>query len=290
MTNTLSLMLDMQTTLPWIIGSLSAGLLVLALVLSMLRRPAAAVQPLPSEWAVSARPVFNSDERRVYRLLREALPHHVLLSKLPLVRLCQPNDAKDVRYWYELLGAINVSFVICSPNGRVLAALDLDSDRNPSQRNVQIKQSVLAACHIRYLHCTADNLPSVAELQLLVPFSNASTRGPQPAPTPNMRPAGTPLKPAARRAERNALWQDSSVFQDSFFSTEDRFDSLSGANFPEALASNVGRNRPGLNYLGVTANEGRVSADSIYDEDDAPDDIVGVVVDGAPSDLKFSGR
>ncbi len=274
----------MQTTLPWMIGLASAGLLVLAVVLWLLRRPVDSIQPLPTEWAVSARPVFNSDERRVYRLLREALPHHVLLSKLPLVRVCQPNDAKDVQFWYELLGAINVSFVICSPNGRVLAALDLDTDRNPSQRNVQIKQSVLAACHIRYLHCDADNLPSVAELQLLVPFSNASTRGPLPAPTPSLRPASTPLRPAARRPERNALWQD------SFFSTEDRFDSLSGADFPQTPGSNIGLNKPVRNYLGGNANEGMASVEADYDEEEAPDDIVGVVVDSNQVDFKSSRR
>lgn len=274
----------MQTTLPWIIGLSSAGLLVLALLLKVLRRPVVSVQPLPKEWAVSARPVFNADERRVYRLLREALPHHVLLSKLPLVRLCQPNDAKDVRYWYELLGTINVSFVICSPNGRVLAALDLDGDRNPSQRNVQIKQSVLAACRIRYLHCTADNLPSVGELQLLVPFSNASTRGPQPAPIPSVRPTVTTPKPASRRAEPSTLWQDSSVFQDSFFSPDDRFDSLSGADFPSIAGSDAGPARP--SYKGATVNEDRITAEMDYDELEAPDDIVGVVVDAPAGDLK----
>ena len=57
---------------------------------------------------LTARPVFNTDERRVYRLLREALPHHIVLSKLPLVRFCQPNDPNDVRYWYDLLGSNHV--------------------------------------------------------------------------------------------------------------------------------------------------------------------------------------
>lgn len=278
----------MQTTLPWIIGLSSAGLLVMALLLKLLRRPVASVQPLPKEWAVSARPVFNADERRVYRLLREALPHHVLLSKLPLVRLCQPNDAKDVRYWYELLGTINVSFVICSPNGRVLAALDLDGDRNPSQRNVQIKQSVLAACRIRYLHCTADNLPSVGELQLLVPFSNASTRGPQPAPPPSVRPPVTTARPASRRAEPNTLWQDSSVFQDSFFSPDDRFDSLSGADFPSIAGGDAGLTRPA--YKGASVNEDRITADMDDSDLEAPDDIVGVVVDAPSGDLKIGAH
>ena len=101
---------------------------VLGLAVSLiwaLRRPAHANKGLPAEWSLTARPVFTSDERRVFRLLREALPHHVVLSKLPLVRFCQPTEAKEVRYWFDLLGASHVTFAICSPNGRVLAAIDL---------------------------------------------------------------------------------------------------------------------------------------------------------------------
>ncbi|MGS0756455.1 DUF2726 domain-containing protein, partial [Roseateles sp. GG27B] len=125
-----------------------------------LRRPAASVKRLPSEWAVSARPVFNADERRVFRLLKDALPHHVILSKLPLVRFCQPTETNEVRYWFDLLGATHVTFAICSPNGRVLAAVDLDGERSIASRSLQIKQSVLSACRVRYLRnqASADQL------------------------------------------------------------------------------------------------------------------------------------
>ncbi|MBT9459085.1 MAG: DUF2726 domain-containing protein [Burkholderiaceae bacterium] len=268
----------MQTTLLWTIALLLVAILSPALVLWVKRRPAADNQALPSEWAVAARPVFNTDERRIYRLLREALPHHVLLSKLPLVRFCQPTDAKEVRYWYELLGTIHVSFVVCSPNGRVLAALDLDTGREPSQRSLQIKQSVLAACRIRYLRCTADNLPSVAELQLLVPFSNTANRGPQPAPSPGGTPATGMVKPAAaKRGERNALWQDSTVFQDSFFAPDNRFDSLSGSDFPQPGTIAAAKLPP--SRLSAVGNE-RQRPEPDYAHEDAPDDIVGIVVDG----------
>ena len=97
---------------------------VLGLAISLvwaLRRPAYANKGLPGEWSLTARPVFTADERRVFRLLREALPHHIVLSKLPLVRFCQPTEAKEVRYWIDLLGASHVTFAVCSPNGRVLA-------------------------------------------------------------------------------------------------------------------------------------------------------------------------
>ena len=194
------------------------------------------VMPLPTEWALSARPVFTSDERRVYKLLREALPHHIVLSKLPLVRFSQPSDPEQVRFWYDLLGAINVTFAVCSANGRVLAAIDLDTDRGNSRRVLQIKQSVLGACRIRYLRCPVDNLPSAAELQLLVPSSTAATsRSPLPPHMPprDLDEARDSLAStvASRRAQRSALWQDSSLFQDSFFAPDSRQDSLGNSEF-----------------------------------------------------------
>src|SRR5256885_7003612 len=182
------------------------------------RRPTAPA-PLPTEWALTARRVLNPDERRVYRLLREALPHHIVLSKLPLVRFCQPSDPNEVRYWYDLLGANHVAFAICSANGRVLAAIDLDTERSNSRRITQIKQSVLAACRVRYLRCPIDHLPTVAELQLLVPQNGATPRAPQPAAAPpqDLHQARDSLAStvATRRAERTALWQDSAFLQDS---------------------------------------------------------------------------
>ncbi len=148
-----------------------------------------------------------------------------------------------MRYWYDLLGAINVTFAVCSANGRVLAAIDLDTDRGNSRRILQIKQSVLGACRIRYLRCPVDNLPTAAELQLLVPSSTAATaRGPQPGLVPprDLDEARDSLAStvASRRAQRTALWQDSSVFQDSFFAPDSRQDSLGNSEFASLSFAN----------------------------------------------------
>ena len=222
---------DMPQPLPWIIAlaalALCAGLLVWWWARSRTPRPI----PLPTEWTLTARPVFSTDERRVYRQLREALPHHIVLSKLPLVRFSQPTDPEQVRYWYELLGAIHVTFAICSANGRVLAAIDLDTDRGNSRRVLQIKQSVLAACRVRYLRCPVDHLPSIPELQLLVPQSTAAARSPQPAPSADPTRDALASSAVSRRRERSALWQDSGFFQDSFFGAESRPDSGPASEF-----------------------------------------------------------
>jgi len=255
--------------LPWIVVS-AVLLAALAAVLIWALRPRrpAPPAPLPTEWALTARPVFNTDERRVYRLLREALPHHIVLSKLPLVRFCQPNDPNDVRYWYDLLGTNHVGFAVCSANGRVLAAIDLDTERGNSRRIMQIKQSVLAACRVRYLRCPADHLPSVAELQLLVPHHASAPRAPQPAPASGHRldAARSSLAStvATRRAQRTALWQDSTFFQDSFFAPDNRLDGLNSE------FGSLG----GGNGRGVSLSE----AEHRHSEQSA-EDIGGVVVD-----------
>ncbi|MDE2371681.1 MAG: DUF2726 domain-containing protein [Burkholderiales bacterium] len=228
----------MLSLLPWILAASSIALLLGAALLWWRHGRQPQQQPLPTEWTLSARPVFSGDERRVYRQLREALPHHIVLSKLPLVRFCQPIDPQETRFWYELLGSSNVAFAICSANGRVLAAIDLDYERQSSRRSVQIKQSVLAACRVRYLRCAPDQLPSIPELQLMVPSSGAAARGAQPAPT--AAPGREALSGAAgaKRRERRTLWQDSGFMQDSFFGTDGRSDI--------GIASGFGSLRPAM--------------------------------------------
>ncbi len=262
----------MQQTLPWLVALIAVAVLAPAVVWFALRPRVPKIKPLPTEWNLSARPVFSTDERRVYRQLREALPHHIVLSKLPLVRFCQPTDPQEVRFWYELLGAIHVTFAVCSANGRVLAAIDLDTDRGNSRRVMQIKQAVLTACRVRYMRCPVDHLPSIPELQLLVPHSVASSRGPQPAapaahPRREVTPAAASSPPSSRRRERTALWQDSNFFQDSFFAPDNRADAPVASEF----GSLGEQQRPGLEV-----HEGAPTEPPT----EPPDDVgAGVVID-----------
>ncbi len=263
----------MPSALSWFLAAVSIALLAGALWLRFGGRAKPRAKPLPNEWTLTARPVFTVDERRVYRQLREALPHHVVLSKLPLVRFCQPTDPSQVRYWYELLGSNHVSFAICSANGRVLAAIDLEQDRHTSRRSVKIKQSMLAACKIRYLRCAPHELPSLPELQLLVPVTGTAARAPQSAP------ARAPVRDvlhaatASRRRERATLWQDSNFLQDSFFGNETGGRVDTGASAFGALNTQSGfsHSRSGM---------------SVREIPDAPMESGGVISDTAGSWLR----
>jgi hypothetical protein len=214
----------MQQLILWILASVSLALLLGAGVLTWVQARKRKPVPLPTTWTLSARPVFSTAERRVYRQLREAFPHHVVLSKLPLVRFTQPNDPNEVRYWYELLGALHVSFAVCSANGRVLIAIDLESESSVVRRSTQIKQSVLSACKVRHLRCTADRLPSLPELQLMVPQNGSLGRGPPAAPAVSEARDHLASTLASKRRERSTMWADSSFAQDSFFGADGRVD------------------------------------------------------------------
>jgi hypothetical protein len=248
---------------PWNIASLVLAFLLGAALVWAARRGRPKRRPLPADWALTARPVFGSEERRVYRQLREALPHHVVLVKLPIVRFCQPTDPREVRFWFELLNTSHVAFAICSPNGRVLAAIDLETDRPISRRSLQIKQSVLAACRVRYLRCATDELPSIPELQLLVPQPRPPVRATTAAASmvSQARESLTDTV-AARRRERSTLWQDAGTLRAGDAMPSRRQGSLSDG-FDEQ-------------HDGLAANDMRAP----------PDDIGGIVIDTPVSPLR----
>jgi hypothetical protein len=217
-------------TLSWLFA---LSLILMAIVSSaatvwVLRERRARRKALPTDWDLTARAVFNTDERRVYRQLRDALPNHIVLAKLPLLRFSQAEDPQRMKYWYQVLGQLNVTFAICGANGRLLAALDLDNGRSTSSRTLKIKQSVLAACRVRYLRVAIDHLPSIAELQLLVPQARGTTRAaqarmPQAEAASRVAPAAAAFVPSNFSAStfspstfRNPSGRDSAFSASSF--------------------------------------------------------------------------
>ncbi len=230
-------------SIPAWIFAIAAAAVVAGLVVLAMRRGApgkAGETELPEEWPLIQRSIFSAEERALYRQLRAALPHHTILAKLPLVRFCQPMDRNDLGYWFKLLGPIHVSFVVCAENGRVLAALDIEKASRPTAKRVAtIKQSVLEACRIRYVKCRSDQLPTAAELQLLVPQQGEMSRPLVPPHVQDLAERRSTLAHAVRdpRGERETQWYESGYAQDSFFAPDSQRDSFSEQATPSAAAT-----------------------------------------------------
>lgn len=174
---------------------------------------------LPHEWEVSARASLGVTERLLYQQLRRAFPQCSIMPKLGLVKFCQPDDSSKAGYWFRLLGSSQVTFAVCDADGWVLLAVDLEAERTRSRRSKQVKQSVLEACRIKHLIVTRGPLPALSELRALIPSGGPGNAQVATPPSPSLDAAWATLANtvAARRAQRDSKWQESEVFQDSFF-------------------------------------------------------------------------
>lgn len=184
----------------------------------------AAIKRWPQRWSLNARPLFNSHELALYRELRLALPQHVVLSKISLLRFCHSSQASDARAWYDRLQGLSVSMVVCTPTGTVISAIDMvPASFNRMGHSQRLKEATLEACRVRYLRCLPGQWPqgSVLASWALGQASVTSPGGLDP-----LHDAGDQLarKLKERRAERAARWADSSFAQDSFFAGDSRFD------------------------------------------------------------------
>ena len=115
----------------------------------------------------------------------------------------------------------------------------------------------------------------------------ASRSQPSAVPPRNLHEARDSLSStvASRRAQRTALWQDSSLFQDSFFAPDSRQDGFGNSEFsglsPAALAAAVSRSGPRSGHGGL--NGGQPASRGPSDSD-----VGGVVVDPAAQSFSRS--
>lgn len=196
----------------------------------------------PTRWNLNARPLFSVHERALYRELRAALPNHVILAKVSLLRFCQSADANDAKAWYERLQALHVSMTVCTPNGAVVSAIDIETNPSKAARKSQrLKEAVLEAARVRYVRCLPGQWPGS---HLLAGWALGPTGAgivePQHVSPDRLHDAGDQLarKLKQRRAERAARWAESSFAQDSFFAMDSRFDGIA-ATSPSVLGASM---------------------------------------------------
>lgn len=202
----------------------------------------------PRDFKLNARPVFTTEERLLFRELKAALPQHVVLAKLNLLRFCQSANEHQARWWFDRLHALTVTFAICTPNGAVISVIDLDStQRRGTERGQRLKEAVLESCRIRYIRCQAGHWPRpalLAQWALGGPLAASSSMAagrtgtaPAGAPAADVSPlvaarAELAQKLHQRRAERASRFQDSGFASDSFFALDSRFDDAAANSSP----------------------------------------------------------
>jgi hypothetical protein len=102
---------------------------------------------------------------------------------------------------------------------------------------------VLEACRVRYVKCRSDQLPSVAELQMLVPHPGEHSRPLVPGSLHDRQERHSTLAHTvrARNPDAPTQWYESGFAQDSFFSPESMRDPLADESMPPVGNSPVRR-------------------------------------------------
>lgn len=218
----------------------------------------------PRRWNLNARPLFNAHERALYRELRAALPQHVVLAKVSLLRFCQSADEVDAQDWYKRLQSLNVGLVVCTPNGSVITAIDIDHHLTHQglRRSQRLKEAVLEACRVRYIRSRPGQWPQPGLLAAwalghhTVDTPRNAAAGSRQAEQADLASAFAQADPVhdagdklarklkQRRAERAVRWSESSFSQDSFFAFDSRLDAAANSaplplSPPEAQAAAV---------------------------------------------------
>lgn len=192
----------------------------------------------PTSFPLTPRPLFTTHERLLFRELKAALPQHVVLAKLNLLRFCQATSERDARVWFDRLHTLNVTFAVCTPQGVVISVIDLDTpQRRRSERGQRLKEAVLESCRIRYLRCQPGQWPRAELLGGWAlghgPAGAMAGVAPGIASAHGAPDTTTPLAAARdelarklhrRRAERASRFHDSQFASDSFFAEDSRGD------------------------------------------------------------------
>lgn len=132
-------------------------IILLTLVAGIYRYKLESSVQIPTRYA--RRRPLNSHEQILYWRLADALPNHVVLAQVSMMR-CVGVRGPNAR----VLALENIDFVVCTKTMHIMAAIEITDENRPLneyRRKVQqIKEDALEAAGIRLIKCTEQTLLS----------------------------------------------------------------------------------------------------------------------------------
>jgi hypothetical protein len=197
------------------------------------RRP----QKIPDNWPLASRLVLNSKERAMYDIIAQTFPHLLIFVKLPLTRFMQLRETKSVEYWYNLISPLNVTYAMCTREGRVVAAIDLVFTGKASESALVMKTRAMRAAEVKYITLDAQTTPTPAQLRHLI-LGDAGERPASPSRTSQapkiedfeatrarLEQLLSDKRAGQQRDPRDMWYRDSVINKDSFIMPDSRINS-----------------------------------------------------------------
>jgi Protein of unknown function (DUF2726) len=219
---------------------------------------------LPDVWPLTLRKVFTLQEQQAFNLLRSAFPEHAILVKLQVSRFVQLTDKRNMKYWFGLLTPLYVTFAVSRTDGKMLAAIDIDSPQNPGSRSgYTLKRRAFDACKLMYLRYDFGSLPTMRALRTSVLGEKAADLVFN-APTP-----AAPTAPAADKPVPMVITAAPLVVDPKVQEEQQRLEAAAKAEHQRAVAvtelNELIKDRQ--RQLKSTADDQNWSPDSIIERD-----------------------
>ncbi len=139
---------------------------LLAVVMQFVKRAKSAPEAEPVRYPFESCRPLTQREQDFYWRLRNALPEHVVLTRVALPRILRVEKGHDLRGWLERVNVMSVDFLVCRQDAAIVAAIDLEETPrdvfNPEDVDAK-KAKALRSAGIKLLRLRV--LPDEAELR-----------------------------------------------------------------------------------------------------------------------------
>lgn len=153
-------------------------------------------------WHPQSTRIMTAHERQAFRLLRSALPDHVILAQVPLARFIKVPTRHSYAEWLRRVGQLCADLVVCDADSQVLGIVEVRAPKGQesekSQRRHARMDRVLQTAGIPLQIWTEGELPSpMAVRESFAPVAGLSTAAGAGRQTPEGRAADMPARPGA---------------------------------------------------------------------------------------------
>ena len=133
-------------------------------------------------WPLYARRVLSAPELQLYDRLVRALPQQIVLAQVQVSRVLGVRSGFDFHEWNNRICRLSYDFVVCSPDGSVIAAIELDDSSHELEdrrRADAKKNAATAAAGVPLVRWHVAAMPDVRAIQQVLRGLPRTPRSPE---------------------------------------------------------------------------------------------------------------
>ncbi len=119
-------------------------------------------------WPLYARRVISAPELQLYQRLVRALPQQIVLAQVQVSRVLGVKPDYDFHEWNNRICRLSYDFVVCAPDGSVIAAVELDDSSHELEERMATdakKDAATAAAGVPLIRWHVRAMPDVRAIQ-----------------------------------------------------------------------------------------------------------------------------